>query len=131
MEATDEGAILRNDLFDRQPVRNSGCGRVTLLGDVAHPSTPNLGQRACQALEDALVLEGCLSSDQRELVAAFPAYEARRIGRSAAIIEQSALVGKIGQWEQPLLCSLHDGLTPLVFSTLLPRLFVAKLSFPS
>jgi 2-polyprenyl-6-methoxyphenol hydroxylase-like FAD-dependent oxidoreductase len=130
IEATDEQAILRNDLFDRTPVRNSGRGRVTLLGDAAHPPTPNLGQGACQALEDALVLAGCLS-DQRELVAALRAYEARRRKRSAAIIEQSALVGKIGQWEQPLLCSLRDGLTPLVFATLLPRLFVTNLSLSS
>ncbi len=60
IEATDEQAILRNDLFDRRPVRHWGSGRVTLLGDAAHPPTPNLGQGPCQALEDALVLAGCL-----------------------------------------------------------------------
>ncbi len=130
IEATDEEAILRNDLFDRRPVRHWGSGRVTLLGDAAHPPTPNLGQGACQALEDALVLAGCLA-DQREPVAALRAYEARRMKRSAAIIEQSALFGKIGQWEQPLLCSLRDGLTPLAFATFLPRLFAANVSIPS
>jgi 2-polyprenyl-6-methoxyphenol hydroxylase-like FAD-dependent oxidoreductase len=130
IEATDEGAILRNDLFDRRPVRHWGSGRVTLLGDAAHPPTPNLGQGACQALEDALVLAGCLA-DQREPVAALRAYEARRAKRSASIIEQSALFGRIGQWEQPLLCSLRDGLTPLAFATVLPRLFVAHVSIPS
>ncbi len=130
IEATDEGAILRNDLFDRRPVRHWGRSRVTLLGDAAHPPTPNLGQGACQALEDAFVLAECLA-EQREPVAALRAYEARRMKRSAAIIKQSALVGKIGQWEQPLLCSLRDGLTPLAFAMLLPRLFVANLSFPS
>jgi hypothetical protein len=51
--------------------------------------------------------------------------------RSAAIIKQSALVGKVGQWEQPLLCSLRDGLIPLEFAMFLPRLFVANLSLPS
>jgi hypothetical protein len=51
--------------------------------------------------------------------------------RSAAIIKQSAQVGKVGQWEQPLLCSLRDRLTPLAFATFLPRLFVANLSLPS
>jgi 2-polyprenyl-6-methoxyphenol hydroxylase-like FAD-dependent oxidoreductase len=59
------------------------------------------------------------------------AYEARRAKRSAAFIEQSALFGKIGQWEQPLLCSLRDRLTPLAFATLFPRLFVANVSLPS
>ncbi len=103
---------------------------MTLLGDAAHPPTPNLGQGACQALEDALVLAGCLAN-QREPVASLRAYEARRRKRSAAIIKQSALFGKIGQWEQPLLCSLRDGLTPLAFATFLPRLFVANVSIPS
>ena len=130
IEATDEEAILRNDLFDRRPVRHWGSGRVTMLGDAAHPPTPNLGQGACQALEDALVLAGCLA-EQREPVAALRAYEAHRRKRSAAIIEQSALVGKIGQWEQPLLCALRDGLTPLAFATFLPRLFGALVSIPS
>ena len=51
--------------------------------------------------------------------------------RSAAIIKQSALVGKIGQGEHPLLCSLRDALTPLAFATFLPRLFVANVSLPS
>jgi len=77
--------------------------------------------------EDALVLARCLS-DQREPVTALRANEAHRRKRSAAVTRQSALVGKVGQWEQPLLCSLRDGLTPLVFATVLPRLFVAHLS---
>ncbi len=67
LEATDEEAILRNDIFDRRPVHHWGSGRVTLLGDAAHPPTPNLGQGACQALEDALALADCLA-DQREPV---------------------------------------------------------------
>ncbi len=45
--------------------------------------------------------------------------------RSAAIIEQSYRFGRIGQWENPLLCSLRDALTPLVFATVLPRQFAA------
>jgi 2-polyprenyl-6-methoxyphenol hydroxylase-like FAD-dependent oxidoreductase len=130
IDATDEGAILRNDIFDRRPVRRWGSGRVTLLGDAAHPPTPNLGQGACQALEDALVLAECLA-EQREPVTALRAYEARRMRRSAAIIEQSSLFGKIGQWEHPLLCSLRDGLTPLAFATFLPRRFVANVRLPS
>ncbi len=69
IETTDEQAILRNDLFDRPKSRHWGSGRVTLRGDAAHPPTPNLGQGACQALEDALVLAGCLA-EQREPVAA-------------------------------------------------------------
>ena len=130
IEATDEEAILRNDIFDRQPVRHWGSGRVTLLGDAAHPPTPNLGQGACQALEDALVLADCLA-DQHEAVAALRLYEARRMKRSAAIIKQSYVFGKIGQWENPLLCWLRDGLAPFALATFLPRQYVENLSIPS
>jgi 2-polyprenyl-6-methoxyphenol hydroxylase-like FAD-dependent oxidoreductase len=44
IEATEREAILKHDILDRQPVRRWGEGRVTLLGDAAHPTTPNLGR---------------------------------------------------------------------------------------
>jgi 2-polyprenyl-6-methoxyphenol hydroxylase-like FAD-dependent oxidoreductase len=125
IEATDEAAILRNDIFDRKPVRHWGSERVTLLGDAAHPPTPNLGQGACQALEDALILARRLGSTRKSVVA-LRAYEASRMKRSAAIIEQSYRFGRIGQWEHPLLCSLRDALTPLAFATVLPWQFAAN-----
>lgn len=125
IEATDEAAILRNDILDRRPVRHWGSGRVTLLGDAAHPPTPNLGQGACQALEDALILARYLGS-ARECTGALRAYEACRMKRSAAIIKQSYLFGRVGQWEHPLLCSLRDALTPLAFITFLPGRFAAN-----
>src|SRR5207248_3296177 len=101
-----------------------------LLGDAAHPPTPNLGQGACQALEDALILARCLGN-ARESVVALRAYEASRMKRSAAIIEESYRFGRIGQWENPLLCSLRDALTPLAFVTVLPGQFAAIVRGPS
>jgi len=50
VEATEEGAILRNDLYDRPPTARWGRGRLTLLGDAAHPMLTNAAQGACQAL---------------------------------------------------------------------------------
>ncbi len=43
IEATDEAAILRNDIYDRPALHHWSQGRVTLLGDAAHPMTPNMG----------------------------------------------------------------------------------------
>ena len=60
VEATDENAILRNDIIDRPPRQVWGKGRITLLGDAVHATTPNLGQGACQALEDAVILAHAL-----------------------------------------------------------------------
>jgi 2-polyprenyl-6-methoxyphenol hydroxylase-like FAD-dependent oxidoreductase len=108
IEATDEGAILRNDLFNRRPVRNLGSGRVTLLGDAAHPPTPNLGQGACQALEDALVLAGCFSG-QREPVAA-DAAPTRHAARSAAPPSSSSPLCSAGSGSGSSHCSARYGM---------------------
>src|SRR5262249_48152410 len=62
IESTQEDVLLRNDIFDRPPVTRWSEGRVTLLGDAAHPMTPNLGQGACQAIEDAVILASLLQN---------------------------------------------------------------------
>jgi 2-polyprenyl-6-methoxyphenol hydroxylase-like FAD-dependent oxidoreductase len=108
IEATDEGAILRTDIYDREPLGERwGERRVTLLGDAAHPMTPNLGQGACQAVEDAVVLarslhEGGATAD------ALRRYERLRSDRAAMVVRRSRRVGRVGQLENPLLCRLRD-----------------------
>jgi 2-polyprenyl-6-methoxyphenol hydroxylase-like FAD-dependent oxidoreductase len=110
IEATEEATILRNDVYDREPARQWGQGRITLLGDAAHPTTPNLGQGACQALEDAVVLARCLAAGA-DTPAALRAYEAERMPRTRRIVQQSRRIGSIGQWENPWACGLRDLLT--------------------
>jgi 2-polyprenyl-6-methoxyphenol hydroxylase-like FAD-dependent oxidoreductase len=103
---TDEAAILRHDIYDRPPLARWGQARVTLLGDAAHAMTPNLGQGACQAIEDAVVLADALHA-AADPVAGLRAYEAARAPRTAQIVRQSWLMGRIGQWEQPGLCRVR------------------------
>lgn len=98
LEATPEEAILRNDILHRMPVRTWGTGRVTLLGDAAHPMTPNLGQGACQAIEDAVVLANCLR-DAADPIQALRHYETRRIPRANGFVLGSLRLGRIAQWE--------------------------------
>ncbi len=107
VEATAASKILRNDIYDRDPLERWGAGRVTLLGDAAHPMTPNLGQGACQAIEDAVVLGGCLG-EGGEVVSSLRLYEARRIPRTANVVRRSRLAGRLLQLENPLLCRLRD-----------------------
>jgi len=107
VEATAESKILRNDIYDRDPLPSWGEGRVTLLGDAAHPMTPNLGQGACQAIEDAVVLARCLGG---EIPASLRRYEERRIGRTAAVVRGSRLSGRVAQLDNPLLCRLRNAL---------------------
>ena len=107
IRAAGDDAILRNDIYDRQPLREWGRGRVTLLGDAAHPMTPNLGQGGCQAIEDALELAAQLSA-ATNVEAGLRSYEARRIARTTSIVMASRRVGAMGQIESPLLCRLRD-----------------------
>jgi 2-polyprenyl-6-methoxyphenol hydroxylase-like FAD-dependent oxidoreductase len=107
--ATDEAAMLHHDIYDLPPLDRWGDRRITLLGDAAHAMTPNLGQGACQALEDAVVLARQLR-DAPDLPAALRAYEAERRARTGPIVRQARMIGAIGQWSNPLACGLRDQL---------------------
>jgi salicylate hydroxylase len=56
IRAITPGHLFKWGLRDREPLKRYSKGRVTMLGDAAHPMTPFLGQGACMAIEDALVL---------------------------------------------------------------------------
>jgi salicylate hydroxylase len=56
MHAIIPGTLFKWGLRDREPLQQYSNGRVTMLGDAAHPMTPFLGQGACVAIEDAMVL---------------------------------------------------------------------------
>lgn len=107
IEATKREAILKHEIVDRQPVRPWGEGRVTLLGDAAHPTTPNLGQGACMAIEDALVLAQCLMR-KGEIEARLRKYESLRFKRTEYITRESRRAGRIGQMENALAVTLRS-----------------------
>ena len=113
--ATEESALLRNDIIDRPPVWPWGRGRVTLLGDAVHPTTPNLGQGACMALEDAIVLADCLKRGGLS-EAALREYEQARRRRTAMVTNQSWSLGKLFQLENRLAMALRDWLFRRQFS---------------
>jgi len=102
IEATDPETILKNDARDRAPLRRWTHGNVTLLGDAAHPITPNVGQGACMAIEDAACLAKCLEADAH-LGRALLAYERARLPRTRYVGRQSNRIGAIGQFENPVL----------------------------
>jgi 2-polyprenyl-6-methoxyphenol hydroxylase-like FAD-dependent oxidoreductase len=118
IEATDESAILRNDIYDREPLPRWSKNRVTLLGDAAHPMTPDLGQGGCQAIEDAVVLAACLGNSDY-VDSALRDYQDRRIPRTSRLVLQSRRIGAMAQWENALLCFVRNAAVRAVLSRLL------------
>ncbi|WP_454356511.1 FAD-dependent monooxygenase [Streptomyces calvus] len=99
--------MLRHDLYDLPPLPSFVRGRVALLGDAAHAMTPNLGQGACQALEDAVTLAHCLDTVP-DTTAALRSYDRLRRPRTRAVARRSARLGTIGQLSWPPAVLLRD-----------------------
>lgn len=87
-------APFRWALMGREPLARWGEGRVTLMGDAAHPTLPFLAQGACMAIEDALVLARCLEALPRQPQAALRRYEGLRIERTSRIVRGATEAGK-------------------------------------
>jgi 2-polyprenyl-6-methoxyphenol hydroxylase-like FAD-dependent oxidoreductase len=84
LAATDEDDIWRDHIYDLWPLRRWSMGKVTLLGDAAHPMTPELGQGACQAILDAFAVAHALASSA-DVTEAFREYERTRKGRARLV----------------------------------------------
>ncbi|MEN3326790.1 MAG: hypothetical protein V7638_1597 [Acidobacteriota bacterium] len=98
IEATPPSTILKTIATDRDPNKRWGTGRMTLLGDAIHPTTPNLGQGGCQAMEDALVLARCFEK-HGATETALRNYEHLRHLRTAILTRISRYYGRVGHLE--------------------------------
>ncbi|MER7172450.1 FAD-dependent monooxygenase [Streptomyces mesophilus] len=107
LAAVPGDAVLRHDLYDLPPLASFVRGRVALLGDAAHAMTPNLGQGACQALEDAVTLAHCLDTTSG-VADALCSYDRLRRRRTRAITRRSARLGAVGQLSWPPAVLLRD-----------------------
>jgi 2-polyprenyl-6-methoxyphenol hydroxylase-like FAD-dependent oxidoreductase len=113
--ATPEDDIRGFDIYDRPPVAAWGEGRVTLLGDAAHPLTTNLSQGGCLAIEDGVVLARCLGdADSHDAATALRAYESARIARTTRIVKRSWRIAGLGRWKHPAALALRDRLMSVV-----------------
>ncbi|MBL8443199.1 MAG: 3-hydroxybenzoate 6-monooxygenase [Zoogloeaceae bacterium] len=80
---------------DREPIGQWTFGRVTLLGDAAHPTTQYMAQGACMALEDAVTLGEALRVKGNDFDQAFDLYQRSRVARTARIVLSSREMGRI------------------------------------
>jgi salicylate hydroxylase len=80
---------------DREPIGRWSFGRVTLLGDAAHPMLQYLALGACMALEDAVTLGEALRESAGDLARAFARYERARVARTARVVLMTREMGRI------------------------------------
>jgi 2-polyprenyl-6-methoxyphenol hydroxylase-like FAD-dependent oxidoreductase/NAD(P)-dependent dehydrogenase (short-subunit alcohol dehydrogenase family) len=92
---------------DRDPLPHWGTGRVTLLGDAAHPMLTSLGQGASAAFEDAAVLTRCLSRDP-DAPRALASYERLRIGPTTEIVNSTRRMSAIEQLDHPVAVRMRN-----------------------
>ena len=117
LATTPPDRVFRNDIIDRPPTKVWSVGRAGVVGDAAHPTTPNLGQGGCMAIEDAVVLARHLRANP-DPAAAWAAFAAERSRRTAAIVRESWKFGRIGQWRGRVSCAVRDRIVGAVMPLL-------------
>jgi 2-polyprenyl-6-methoxyphenol hydroxylase-like FAD-dependent oxidoreductase len=113
LAAASDSRLHRTEIADRNPIRRWGRGRVTLLGDAAHPMTPNTSQGAGMALEDAAVLARVLTGENDLL--ALREYERLRWKRAAQQVLFARFPGTLGTLQGAAACRLRDTYIDLTF----------------
>jgi 2-polyprenyl-6-methoxyphenol hydroxylase-like FAD-dependent oxidoreductase len=115
IEATPPGSLVVNSIFDRIPPQKLHSGRVLLVGDAAHAMTPDLGQGACQAIEDAAVLQACAAAEGgAEPATLFATFERVRLRRVRRIVRDSYAIGRLATAPSQLAGRARDSLTRLI-----------------
>ncbi len=117
-----------NDIIDRPPVRVWSKGRVGVIGDAAHPTTPNLGQGGCVAIEDAVVLARRLAKAS-DPARGLEAFTAERVARTTAVTRESWRLGSVGQKEGKLTCWMRDAVLGPLARMLGPKEFLKYARF--
>ncbi|HEX3974813.1 MAG TPA: FAD-dependent monooxygenase [Solirubrobacteraceae bacterium] len=95
-------------LYDRDPIPRWTQGRITILGDAAHPMLPYLGQGACQAIEDGAVLATALSAEPDNPTGALERYERTRRPRASRVVLAARDRGVSNHLSSPLAALKRD-----------------------
>ncbi len=117
VDASEDENIVRVSFFDRPVCEKWGANRVLLLGDAIHPFVPNLGQGACQAIEDAVAL-GEAVTHNLDFADIQTAYECARLSRATMISRQASRISIYAQTENLLFCWLRDRFVSLIPTSL-------------
>ncbi|MFH8933988.1 FAD-dependent monooxygenase [Streptomyces griseosporeus] len=132
VRATPQSAIMATPCQDRPFLDQWGDGRVTLLGDAAHPMLPSLAQGGSSSIEDAVVLAGQLNAADRlgGLTAALRSYEDVQRDRTRTMVEVSRSMARLEQLEHPAARLLRDSAARVMPSAVLAGLLRRTLIYP-
>ncbi|MDC8100127.1 FAD-dependent monooxygenase [Chryseobacterium rhizosphaerae] len=97
--ATAKGDIICNVITDLTPIPQWYTDNLCMIGDAAHATTPNMGQGACQAIEDAYII-GRLLKKNKDFNAVFEEFQKIRRKKVDYIVHTSRSIGKVSQWER-------------------------------
>jgi 2-polyprenyl-6-methoxyphenol hydroxylase-like FAD-dependent oxidoreductase len=99
IEATASKNIICNTISDLAPIPQWYSENLCLIGDAAHATTPNMGQGACQAIEDAYII-GKLLENSQDFNTIFKTFQSIRRKKVDYIVNTSRTIGKVSQWER-------------------------------
>lgn len=105
--ATDKTQIYKSDIVDLKPISTWHTNNICLLGDAAHATTPNLGQGACQAVEDAYVIARLIDT-RISISDVFASYNKIRIKKAHKVVHTSWMLGKIAHLKNPVAVFFRD-----------------------
>jgi len=105
---TPSGSLHAAKIEDLKPIKQWCKENVCLIGDAAHATTPNLGQGACQAIEDAY----CLAKhfDVSDVPSSFRKFQNLRVAKAHQIVNKSWTMGKVAHWQNPIAVKFRNGM---------------------
>lgn len=107
LHQTKNEELIWNDIIDLKPIDQYAFENIVLIGDTAHATTPNMGQGACQAIEDAVILASEIKKNN-DIAAAFKSFESRRMKKTHFIVNNSRTLGKVAQLDNKFLSLLRN-----------------------
>ncbi|MBN9292750.1 MAG: FAD-dependent monooxygenase [Flavobacteriia bacterium] len=113
IKITSADTIIKNEIIDLKPMQKWFTKNVCLIGDAAHATTPNMGQGACQAIEDAYAI-GQLLQKGKSLNETFKLYEQLRKSKAHGIVNNSWKLGKIAHFESWIAVKFRNFLFKIV-----------------
>lgn len=119
-DATRDEDLRFDTLYERKPLIRWGAGRMTLLGDAAHPMLPHTGQGAAQALEDAVALGLVLERDN-DVERALRHYERVRMARTARIVAMGPRIARVTTTDRALIGAIRNSAVRLAPTALIVK----------